>query len=227
MTHSLADHPLTDEDVASSGAIPWAELPEPARERFRAWLATSDAGPTIAATVDGDMDYALWLAGSKLRCGVSLDDDHRAEYEAYRAEFDDPRSPRNLFTTLAAAVTAFDNADGRRTEEAGRLRDAAGRLLDTTVATGELWWRKAVLRRLPAEPDTGDASDMYVLSVFDLTVSVHIHQLPDVTADAAVGLAGDDGHGPVAHVLIETQDRTDPRVLVSVDGDHEQLHNAG
>jgi hypothetical protein len=33
MTDPLVDDPLTDEDVASAGAVPWAELPEPDRSQ--------------------------------------------------------------------------------------------------------------------------------------------------------------------------------------------------
>lgn len=121
--------------------------------------------------------------------------------------------PTTLLTTLAHALAAFDTADEPHGAAADRLRGAAAAVVAS--ASAELGWREVLLRRQPAEPDAGDARDMYALTLDGTTVWVHLHQF--------------DEHGPtpVPHVLVETGERSDERVVVTVGEDYEQLHHAG
>jgi hypothetical protein len=72
--------------------IPWAQLPERARENFTHWLNADPAGKTVAAEADGDMDFALWLIAVDLTyhqlTGKSYttvaDADWRGRYDAGR-----------------------------------------------------------------------------------------------------------------------------------------------
>lgn len=77
---------------STQGSIPWAELPEDARAKFTAWMATDPTGQAVAAEADGDMDYAVWLIAVDLtfhqltsKSYTSVDGaDWRVRYDAGR-----------------------------------------------------------------------------------------------------------------------------------------------
>lgn len=220
----MNDDTLTAEDIASAGAIPWSELPSEAQERFGAWWVDDEYGRLVAKAASSpeyrpagfDHDYALWLTGSVLRCGMQLDiegADPRAEYDEYRRAVDDPTKPHNLFRTLAEAVAEFDDAPPgiageERNEAAIAMRDAAAALLATVTAAGctELWWRDAVVHRIPAESAAADASDFYCLSVFGVEVTVRVRR---------------EGRTTIPHVQVGTDWLPERRVIVQVDDERE------
>lgn len=91
--------------VSTQGTIPWAELPDDARDKFTAWMATDPTGQAVAAEADGDMDYAVWLIAVDLTFHQVTSTSYTSVAGAdWRARYDAGRTPgQAIYDTMRAA----------------------------------------------------------------------------------------------------------------------------